>query len=57
MMKGSFDGGDGLWTGKEREPGAVLVYLHGRHTTEPCVMLRTLEVIFFEKVISQPQRH
>jgi len=54
MMKGSFDGGDGLWIGKEREPGAVIVYLHGRHTTEPCVMLRTPEVIFFEKVISQP---
>jgi hypothetical protein len=57
MMKGSFDGRGGLWIGKAREPGAVVVYLHGRHTTEHCVMLRPPEVIFFEKVISQPQRH
>jgi len=57
MMKGSFDGGDGLWIGKEREPGAVIAYLHGRHTTERCVMLRTPEAIFFAKAISQPQGH
>jgi hypothetical protein len=57
MMKGSFDGRGGLWIGKAREPGAVVVYLHGRHTTEHCVMLRPPEVIFFEKVISQSQRH
>jgi hypothetical protein len=43
MMKGSFDGRGGLWIGKAREPGAVVVYPHGRETAQREEIMTMLE--------------